>query len=100
MLALSIFLIAGTKLITRAVTNATDKQENIKLFADRKVIYEIALIIIGGLLIVNNVPDLLYRIYNMSSENDKNAVISSITRVFVGILAVAFGKRIAIFFAK
>ncbi|WDF80944.1 hypothetical protein PQ469_13110 [Mucilaginibacter sp. KACC 22773] len=99
-LALSIFLIAGTKLITRAVTTATDKQENVKLFADRKVIYEIALIIIGGLLIVNNVPDLLYRIYNMSSENDKNAVISSITKVFVGILAVAFGKRIAIFFAK
>ena len=100
MLALSIFLIAGTKLITRLITNSADKQENVKLFADRKVIYEIALIIIGGLLIVNTVPDLLYRLYNISSENDQNAVISSITKVFVGILTVAFGKRIAAFFAK
>src|SRR5476651_2618078 len=39
MLALSIFLIAGTKLITRLITNNADKQENVKLFADRKVIY-------------------------------------------------------------
>jgi len=100
MLALSIFLIAGTKLITRLITNSADKQENVKLFADRKVIYEIALIIIGGLLIVNTVPDLLYRLYNISSENDQNAVISSITKVLVGILTVAFGKRIAAFFAK
>jgi hypothetical protein len=100
MLALSIFLIAGTKLITRLITNSADKQENVKLFADRKVIYEIALIIIGGLLIVNTIPDLLYRLYNISSENDQNAVISSITKVLVGILTVAFGKRIAAFFAK
>ncbi|QEC80081.1 hypothetical protein [Mucilaginibacter ginsenosidivorax] len=99
-MALSIFLIAGTKLITRLVTNSADKQENVKLFADRKVIYEIALIIIGGLLIVNTVPDLLYRLYNIANENDQNAVISSITKVFVGILTVAFGKRIAVFFAK
>jgi len=100
MLALSIFLIAGTKLITRLVTNTADKQENVKLFADRKVIYEIALIIIGGLLIVNTVPDLLYRLYNMSSATDQNSAISSITKVLVGILTVAYGKRIAAFFAK
>lgn len=99
-LALSVFLIAGTKFITRLVTSATDKQENVKLFADRKVIYEIALIIIGGLLIVNTVPDLLYRIFKIENGNDQNAVISSITKVLVGILTVAYGKRIAAFYAK
>ncbi|WP_295718570.1 hypothetical protein [Mucilaginibacter sp.] len=100
MLAFSIFLIAGTRFITRLVTTTADKQENVKLFADRKVIYEIALIIIGGLLIVNSLPDLLYRLYNLSNVSDQNSVISSITKIFVGIITVAYGKRIAAFFAK
>lgn len=100
MLAFSIFLIAGTRFITRLVTTTADRQENVKLFADRKVIYEIALIIIGGLLIVNSLPDLLYRLYNLSNVSDQNSVISSITKIFVGIITVAYGKRIAAFFAK
>jgi hypothetical protein len=100
MLAFSIFLIAGTRFITRLITTTADRQENVKLFADRKVIYEIALIIIGGLLIVNSLPDLLYRLYNLSNVSDQNSVISSITKIFVGIITVAYGKRIAAFFAK
>ena len=100
MLAFAIFLIAGTRFITRLVTNTADRQENVKLFADRKVIYEIALIIIGGLLIVNALPDLLYRLYNLSNVSDQNSVISSVTKIFVGIITVAYGKRIAAFFAK
>ena len=100
MLAFAIFLIAGTRFITRLVTNTADRQENVKLFADRKVIYEIAFIIIGGLLIVNALPDLLYRLYNLSNVSDQNSVISSVTKIFVGIITVAYGKRIAAFFAK
>jgi hypothetical protein len=100
MLAFAIFLIAGTRFITRLVTTTADRQENVKLFADRKVIYEIALIIIGGLLIVNSLPDLLYRLYNLSNVSDQNSVISSVTKIFVGIITVAYGKRIAAFFAK
>lgn len=100
LLALSVFLIAGTKLITRLITDTTDRQEDVKLFAESKVIYEIALIIIGGLLIVNTVPDLLYRLYNLSSGTDQNAIMSSVAKILVGILTVAFGKRIAAFFAK
>ena len=100
LLALSLFLIAGTKLITRLITDAADKQEDVNLFAESKVIYEIALIIIGGLLIVNTVPDLLYRLYNLSSGTDQNAIMSSVAKILVGILTVAFGKRIAAFFAK
>jgi hypothetical protein len=98
--ALAIFLIAGSKFITRLITNTADRQENVKLFADRKAIYEIALIIMGSLIIVNTVPDLLYRLYNLSSAADQNSVISSVTKVLIGILTVAFGKRIAAFFAK
>jgi hypothetical protein len=100
LLILAIFLIAKTKFITRLVTNTADQQENVKLFADRKVIYEISLIIIGGLLIVNTLPDLFYRLYTLSTVNDQNAIVSSCIKMFIGIITVAFGKRIAAYFAK
>jgi hypothetical protein len=100
LLILAVFLIAKTKFITQLVTNAADKQENVKLFADKKVIYEIALIIIGGLLIVNTLPDLIYRLYNLSTVNDQHDVVSSCSRIFIGIITVAYGKRIAAYFAK
>ncbi|WP_183559439.1 hypothetical protein [Mucilaginibacter sp. SP1R1] len=100
LLLLAVFLIAKTKFITRLVTNVTDQQENVKLFADRKVIYEIALIIIGGLLIVNTLPDLIYRLYNLSTASDQSDVVSSCSKIFIGIITVAFGKRIAAYFAK
>ncbi|WP_184549143.1 hypothetical protein [Mucilaginibacter sp. FT3.2] len=100
LLALAVFLIAGTRFITRLITTKTDYQENAKLFADKKVIYEIALIIIGGILIVSTLPDFLYRLYNLSNANDFNSVISSSSKIFIGILTVAFGKRIGAFFAK
>lgn len=97
---LAIFLIAKTKFITRVVTSSADYQENAKLFADRKVIYEMALLIIGGLLIVNTLPDLIYRIYNLTNAADQQSVISSCSRLFIGVITVAFGKRIAAYFAK
>jgi hypothetical protein len=97
---LAVFLIAKTKFITRLVTNTADYQDNVKLFADRKVIYEIALLIIGGLLIANTLPDLIYRIYNLTNAADQQSVISSCSRLFIGIMTVTFGKRIAAYFAK
>ena len=100
LLILAVFLIAKTKSITRVVTSPIDYQENAKLFADRKVIYEIALLIIGGLLIVNTLPDLIYRIYNLTNAADQQSVISSCSRLFIGIITVAFGKRIAAYFAN
>lgn len=100
LLAFALFLIAGTKFITRLITAKADYQENAKLFADKKVIYEIALIIIGGVLIVSTLPDFLYRLYNLSNASDFNTVISSSSKIFIGILTVAFGKRIGAFFAK
>ncbi len=100
MLCFALFLIVGNRFITRLITNAADRQENVKLFADSKQLYEVALIIIGGLLIVNALPDLLYRLYNLSTANDQNAIMSSISKILTGLLIVAFGKRIAAFFAK
>jgi hypothetical protein len=99
-LAFSLFLIIGNRFITGLITNTADRQENATLFAANKEIYEVALVIIGGLLIVNALPDLLYRLYNLSSSNDQNAIMSSIAKILIGLLTVGFGKRLAAFFAR
>jgi hypothetical protein len=100
LIILAVLLIAGTKRITRWITNETDYQENAKLFAERKVIYEISLVIIGGLLLVSTIPDFLYHLYTLANANEQSIVISAGAKIFIGILTVAFAKRIGAYFAK
>ena len=100
LIILAILLIAGTKRITRWLTNPLDYQENAKLFAERKVIFEIALVIIGGLLLVGTIPDFLYHLYNLVNANDQSIVISAGAKIFIGIITVAFAKRMGAYFAR
>ncbi|PWK79025.1 hypothetical protein LX99_01479 [Mucilaginibacter oryzae] len=100
LIVLAIFLIAYTKTITRWLTHPSDYQENAKLFAERKVIFEIALMIIGGLLLVGTIPDFLYHLYNLISVNDQSIVISAGAKIFIGIITVVFAKRLGAYFAK
>ena len=100
LIVLAVLLIAGTKRITRWITNESDYQENAKLFAERKVIYEISLVIIGGLLLVGTIPDFLYHLYTLANVNEQSSVISAGAKIFIGILTVAFAKRIGAYFAK
>jgi hypothetical protein len=100
LIVLAILLIVGTKRITRWLTSPSDYQENAKLFAERKVIFEIALVIIGGLLLVGTIPDFLYRLYNLTSANDQSIVISAGAKIFIGIITVAFAKRLGAYFAR
>jgi len=99
LIILAILLIACTKRITRWLTNPSDYQENAKLFAERKVIFEIALVIIGGLLLVGTIPDFLYHLYNLVNANDQSIVISAGAKIFIGIITVAFAKRMGTYFA-
>lgn len=100
LMVLAILLIAGTKRITRWITNPTDYQENAKLFAERKVIYEISLVIIGGLLLVGTIPDFLYHLYTLANGNEQSNIIAEGAKIFIGIITVAFAKRIGAYFAK
>ena len=100
LIVLAILLIAGTKKITRWLTSLSDYQENAKLFAERKVIFEIALVIIGGLLLVGTIPDFLYHLFNLTSASDQNTVISAGAKIFIGIITVAFAKRLGDYFAR
>jgi hypothetical protein len=99
-MVLAVLLISGTKRITRWITNESDYQENAKLFAERKVIYEISLVIIGGLLLVSTIPDFLYHLYMLANVSEQSSVISAGAKIFIGLLTVAFAKRIGDYFAK
>jgi hypothetical protein len=100
LMILAILLIAGTKRITRWITNESDYLENAKLFAERKVIYEISLVIIGGLLLVGTIPDFLYHLYTFANVNEQSNIIQEGAKIFIGIITVAFAKRIGAYFAK
>ncbi|MFC0516897.1 hypothetical protein ACFFGT_22000 [Mucilaginibacter angelicae] len=100
LIVLAILLIAGTKRITRWITSESDYQENAKLFAERKVIYEISLVIIGGLLLVGTIPDFLYHLYTLANANEQSNIVSAGAKIFIGIMTVAFAKRIGAYFAK
>ena len=56
------FLTFGTRWIVKLVYNSNDFNETITLFADRRVIYEIALAIMGLLLIICKLPDLAFKL--------------------------------------
>ncbi|QEM10354.1 hypothetical protein [Mucilaginibacter rubeus] len=100
LMVLAILLIAGTKRITRWITRESDYKENAKLFAERNIIYEISLVIIGGLLLVSTAPDFLYHMYTLINGNEQSNIIAEGSKIFIGIITVAFAKRIGAYFAK
>lgn len=98
------FLTLKTKSIVKFVCNPTDYEETSSLFAERKVIYEIALVIMGLLLIVWTLPDLAFRLKNYiqlvqsnlpTKDYDTNFIITSAIKIVVGMISVIYAKSIS-----
>jgi len=98
-----------TKAIVKRICSPTDFEENAKLFADRKVIYEIALVLTGLLLIVWTLPDFAFKLANYiklvqskspTETYDNNFLITSSLRIIAGLFAILTAKSLATFFAK
>lgn len=103
------FLTFKTKAIVKYVCKPIDYEETAALFADRKVIYEIALVVMGLLLIVWTLPDFIFKLnnYMQLTEIDMpqvdpgtNFLIVAAIKIFVGLIAVIFAKSIAPFLGK
>ena len=93
-----------TKTIVKFVCKQTDYEETSTLFADRKVIYEIALVIMGLLLIVWTLPDLAFKLKNHiqlvqsnmpTKDYDTNFIITSAIKIVVGLIAIIYAKSIS-----
>ncbi|MBK6953238.1 MAG: hypothetical protein IPH24_14700 [Crocinitomicaceae bacterium] len=98
------FLTFKTKTITKFVCKPTDYEETSSLFADRKVIYEMALVIMGLLSIVWTLPDFAFKLKNHiqlvqssmpTKDFDTNFIIASAIKIVVGLIAIIYAKSIS-----
>lgn len=105
----ALFLIFKTKSIVKLVCRPADYEETTYLFADRKVIYEIALVIMGLLMILWTLPDFAFKLksYIQYTQNniptkdyDTNFIIISAIKIVVGLVAIIYAKSISTTLAK
>ncbi len=103
------FMTLKTKTITKLVCKPTDYTETSSLFADRKVIYEMALVIMGLLLIVWTLPDFVFKLKNHielvqlntpTNYLDTNFIITSAIKIVVGLIAIIYAKSISTILIK
>ena len=97
-------LIFRTQQITKLITKPTDKEENVKLFAERKTIYEICLVLLGLIIIVWTLPDFIVKLRNYVTfvQNntpvklyDKTFLLTSGAKIIVGVLAIVYSTQLA-----
>ena len=103
------FMTLKTKTIVKFICKPTDFKETSSLFAERIVIYEIALVIMGLLLIFWTLPDFAFSLRNhiilvqskMPNNNyDSNFIIISAIKIIVGLIAIIYAKSIAAILIK
>lgn len=101
---LASLLTFGTRAIVKLICKPADYQENIGPIADRKVIYEIVLVVTGLLLIVWTLPDFAFKLKNYLQTGgddllvinaDKNFIASSVIKIVVGLAAVLYAGRLS-----
>jgi|SRR5690606_26000009 len=111
-LALAAFtwlLLFKTKTIVKLICKQEDFEESVKLFTDKKTIYEIALTIVGLLTIILTLPDFTYRLKNyiqliqtdFSTESyDRSFLVTAGVKILIGVIVVIYSKAISNYFSK
>jgi hypothetical protein len=103
------FMTLKSKTITKFVCKPQDYEETSSLFADRKVIYELALVIMGLLIIVWTLPDFAFKLKNHvqlvqsnmpTKDYDTNFIITSAIKISVGLIAIINAKSISTILIK
>ena len=105
MILLDLCFILKTHVIVKLICKSADFEQDVPFTVSRKSVYEIALVLMGLIIIVWAFPDFIYKIWNyvqslqMSTEN-KGTLISSGIRILVGLIAVVYSTSIANFLDK
>lgn len=103
------FLTFRTKAIVKYVCKPIDYVETSTLFADRKVIYEIALVVMGLLLIIWTLPDLAFKWKKYIQQTnggldtkfiDNSFIVAAAIKIIVGLVSVAFAKTFSALFVR
>ncbi len=98
-----------TKTIVRFICKPEDYEESAKLFADKKTVYEIALVLMGLLLITWTLPDFAVKLkYHFQSvqinqkikDNDAKFLMIEGAKIVLGLFAIIGATPIASFLSK
>lgn len=104
----SYFLIFRTKAVVAKITNPDEREDEVKLFAGKKTIYEIALVLIGGLTFIWSFPDFCYNVYNyfhlrnngLMPPNQLSGPTIEAVKVLFGILIIISADLLSTVFSK
>ncbi len=105
MILLDLCFIFKTDMIVRLICKSSDFEQDVPFAVSRKSVYEIALVLMGLIIIVWAFPDFIYKIWNyvqtlqMSTQNN-SSLISAGIRIVVGLIAVVYSTFIANYLAK
>jgi hypothetical protein len=105
MILLDLCFIFKTHVIVKLICKSADFEQDVPFTVSRKSVYEIALVLMGMIIIVWAIPDFIYKLWNyvqrlqMSIDN-KSSLIASGIRIVVGLVAVVYSTAIANFLAK
>ena len=107
--AVAFILLFRTKRVTRAICDDRDYQETAKLFADRKTVYEIALVLAGLITLIQTVPDFTVRLRNyvqlvqskmLVPPYDTHYLTTAAIEVVLGLVAVFCCRPISALLGK
>jgi hypothetical protein len=105
---LSFILIFKTKVLVTLITKADEREDEVKLFASKKTIYEIALVLIGGLTFIWSLPDVCFGVYNyfhwlnngIRPPNQLQVLILETVKVLFGIVVILSADLLSTTFSK
>jgi hypothetical protein len=98
-----------TRAVAKRICNAADYEESAKLSAERRTIYEIALTLMGLVVIVWFLPDLCVKLKYLATPkpmgmpwitNDLDSLAALVVKVVVAFLAIRYSRTIAGYLAK
>lgn len=100
------FLLFKTQIILSWIFKPGDEDETLSIIVEPKVIYEMAILIAGILLVIWALPDFFLKFINYISvriahvANDVSYLEVYVVKIIVGCFAIAYANPIAAFFAR
>lgn len=107
--AASAFLFFKAHYIVRKICSSSDYEENAKLFAEPKAIYEMSLIVTGLLLIIWTLPEFAYSLKNyIEAErlkvdhhtSDLKYMWLSVAKIVIGTFLLLLARQLSGYFGK
>ncbi|WP_321423782.1 hypothetical protein [uncultured Bacteroides sp.] len=105
MILLDLCFIFKTDMIAKIICKSSDFEQDVQFTVSKKSVYEIALVLMGMIIIVWALPDFIYKVWNyvqslqMSTEN-KGSLVTSGIKIIIGLVAVLYSTAIANFLVK